>query len=112
MRTRCIGQTDRERMTSSRTRSSAPYPSSIYGSPAAICGGWLFTLMHHQNVNDVRWSTVRRDGYFDVEQLHDNLASVNDTSASLELRDLDRAMAKLPIGTDKSSCSSPWKIFL
>src|SRR3954467_14636129 len=80
--------------------------------PGSNLRGWLFTLMHHQNVNDVRWSTIRRDVYFDVEQLHDNLASVNDTSASLELRDLDRAMAKLPIGTDKSSCSSPWKIFL
>ena len=32
MRTRCIGQTDRERMISSRTRSFAPSPSSIYGS--------------------------------------------------------------------------------
>src|SRR5437763_14914356 len=31
------------------------------------------------------------------EELHDNLASVNDTSASLQLRDLERAMAKLPI---------------
>jgi hypothetical protein len=54
--------------------------------------------MHHQNVNDVRRSTVRRDLCFDVEELHDNLASVNDTSASLQLRDLERAMAKLPIG--------------
>ena len=32
MRTRCIGQTDRERMISSRTRSFAPSPSSIYDS--------------------------------------------------------------------------------
>jgi len=65
--------------------------------PGSNLRSWLFTLMHHQNVNDVRRSTVRRDLCFDVEDLHDNLASVNDTSASLQLRDLERAMAKLPI---------------
>jgi DNA-directed RNA polymerase specialized sigma24 family protein len=32
-----------------------------------------------------------------IDELHDRLASVNDTSASLQLRDLERAMAKLEI---------------
>src|SRR5437764_13716179 len=65
--------------------------------PGSNLRSWLFTLMHHQNVNDVRRSTVRRDLCFDVEELHDNLASVNDTSASLQLRDLERPMATLTI---------------
>jgi RNA polymerase sigma-70 factor (ECF subfamily) len=56
---------------------------------------WLFTLMHHQNVNDVRRSIVRAGVSYDVEELHDSLASVDDTSALLQLRDLERAMAKL-----------------
>src|ERR1700730_11733007 len=51
--------------------------------------------MHHQNVNDVRQSIVRASVSYNVEELHDSLASVDDTSAPLQLRDLERAMAKL-----------------
>jgi RNA polymerase sigma-70 factor, ECF subfamily len=32
-----------------------------------------------------------------VEEFRDTIASVSDTSASLQLRDLERAMAKLPV---------------
>lgn len=59
--------------------------------------GWLFTLMHNQNVNDVRRSVGREGFSYAVGEFHDTIASVNDTSASLQLRDLERAMAKLPI---------------
>jgi RNA polymerase sigma-70 factor (ECF subfamily) len=45
----------------------------------------------------VRRSILRGPVSVNVEQLHDNFAAVNDTSASLELRDLERAMARLPI---------------
>ena len=59
--------------------------------------GWLFTLMHNQNVNDVRRS-VAREGYsYAVGEFHDTIASVNDTSASLQLSDLERAMTNLPL---------------
>jgi RNA polymerase sigma-70 factor (ECF subfamily) len=64
--------------------------------PGTNLRGWLFTLMHHQNVNDVRRSIARGGVSCNIEGLHDRLASVNDTSASLQLRDLERAMAKLP----------------
>jgi RNA polymerase sigma-70 factor (ECF subfamily) len=58
--------------------------------------GWLFTLMHNQNVNDVRRS-VTRDGFrHSVGECPDTIASASDPSASLSLRDLDRAMARLP----------------
>jgi RNA polymerase sigma-70 factor (ECF subfamily) len=65
--------------------------------PGTNLQGWLMTLMHHQNVNDARRAGVRQDLSHTVEEFHDTLPSVNDTSASLQLRDLDRAMAKLPI---------------
>jgi RNA polymerase sigma-70 factor, ECF subfamily len=57
--------------------------------------GWLFTLMHNQNVNDVRRSVAREGFGCAVGEFHDTVASVNDTSSSLQLRDLERAMAKL-----------------
>jgi RNA polymerase sigma-70 factor, ECF subfamily len=57
--------------------------------------GWLFTLMHNQHVNDVRRS-VTRDGFsYAVGEFHDTVASVSDASASLQLRDLERALAQL-----------------
>jgi RNA polymerase sigma-70 factor (ECF subfamily) len=65
--------------------------------PGTNLRGWLFTLMHHQNVNDVRRSIARGGVSFGAEELYDRLASVSDPSASLQLRDLERAMAKLPI---------------
>jgi RNA polymerase sigma-70 factor (ECF subfamily) len=66
--------------------------------PGTNLQGWLFTLMHHRHVDDVRRSLKRQDLIYTVEELHDTiLASVSDTSASLQLRDLNRAMAKLPI---------------
>lgn len=64
-------------------------------TPGTNLQAWLFTLMHHQNVNDVRRSIVRAGASYDAEELHDSLASVDDTSALLQLRDLERAMAKL-----------------
>ena len=78
------------------TLARAIYKQHLW-QPGSNLQGWLFTLMHHQNVNDVRRSILRGPVSVDAEQLHDNFASVNDTSASLQLRDLERAMAKLPI---------------
>ena len=57
--------------------------------------GWLFTLMHNQNVNDVRRSVAREGFGGAVGEFHDTVASVSDTSSSLLMRDLERAMGKL-----------------
>jgi RNA polymerase sigma-70 factor, ECF subfamily len=65
--------------------------------PGTNLPGWLSTLMHHQHVNDVRRSMTREGLCHPLERFHDSLASVNDTSASLQLRDLERAIAELPI---------------
>jgi RNA polymerase sigma-70 factor (ECF subfamily) len=58
--------------------------------------GWLHTLMHHQHVNDVRGSVARDSLNCSVDEFYDTLASASDTSASLQLRDLERALAALP----------------
>jgi RNA polymerase sigma-70 factor (ECF subfamily) len=65
--------------------------------PGTNLRGWLSTLMHHQHVNDVRRSVLFEGRCFPLEGFHDTLASVNDTSASLQLRDLDRAIGELPV---------------
>jgi RNA polymerase sigma-70 factor (ECF subfamily) len=65
--------------------------------PGTNLVGWLVTLMHNQNVNDVR-RLVAREGFgHAVGDFPNTLASVSDTSSSLQLRDLERAMVRLPL---------------
>lgn len=63
--------------------------------PGTNLPGWLHTLMHHQHVNDVRRSVAREGRCYPLEEFQEALASVSDTSGSLQLRDLERAMAEL-----------------
>ncbi len=54
---------------------------------------WLFTVMHNQYVNSIRRAT--RHGYeIEVEKVH--LSAPPTQTASLELRDLERAIDRLP----------------
>lgn len=55
---------------------------------------WLFTIMHNQHVNSVR-SGVRRGSQIPVDDL-DLPAMPQSPIATLQLRELDRAMDKLP----------------
>jgi RNA polymerase sigma-70 factor (ECF subfamily) len=55
---------------------------------------WLFTLMHNQNVNDVRHS-VREGQTIDVEEMSDVLAATTDPTALRQLCELDRALSQL-----------------
>lgn len=64
--------------------------------PGTNLPGWLHTVMHHQHVNDVRRSVAREGLNYSIDEFHDTLASASDTSASLQLRDLERALARLP----------------
>ncbi len=57
---------------------------------------WLFTLMHNQSVNDVRRS-IREGTTVDADEHCNSLSSMSDPSASLQLRDLERALAKLAV---------------
>jgi RNA polymerase sigma-70 factor (ECF subfamily) len=65
--------------------------------PGTDLRAWLFTILHHQNVNDVRSASRRGDGV-QVEKVAPTLAAVSDPTAALQIRDLERAMAALPEG--------------
>jgi RNA polymerase sigma-70 factor, ECF subfamily len=54
---------------------------------------WLFTVMHNQYVNSVRRAT-RHGQEIEVEKVH--LSAPATQTASLELRDLERAIDRLP----------------
>ena len=56
---------------------------------------WLFTLMHNQNVNTVR-RALREGTTIDVEQCSATLIATTDPEGSCKLRELDRAISRLP----------------
>ena len=56
---------------------------------------WLFTILHNQNVNDVRRS-MREGAAVPVEDVAPVLTAPSNVEASLQLRDLDQAIASLP----------------
>jgi RNA polymerase sigma-70 factor (ECF subfamily) len=56
---------------------------------------WLFTILHHQHVNDIRCS-IREGSRVVLEELPE-LTAQPDAIAVLELRDLEAALGKLPI---------------
>jgi RNA polymerase sigma-70 factor (ECF subfamily) len=58
-------------------------------------GAWLFTIMHNQHVNVVR-RAVREGVKVPIDDVASTLACSPMQEASLRLRDLDRAMARLP----------------
>jgi RNA polymerase sigma-70 factor (ECF subfamily) len=55
---------------------------------------WLFTLMHNQNVNDVRHS-IREGQNIDVEEMSNVLAATTDPTASRQLYELNQALSQL-----------------
>jgi RNA polymerase sigma-70 factor, ECF subfamily len=63
--------------------------------PGTDLRAWLFTILHNQHVNDVRRS-AREGVAIPVEDAVPVLTTVSDAGASLQLRDLERALARLP----------------
>jgi RNA polymerase sigma-70 factor, ECF subfamily len=63
--------------------------------PGTDLRAWLFTILHNQHVNDVR-RAVREGVNIPVEDVAPLLTVPSTQGASLQLRDLDRAMARLP----------------
>jgi RNA polymerase sigma-70 factor (ECF subfamily) len=55
---------------------------------------WLFTLMHNQNVNDVRYS-IREGQTIDVEEMSNVLSATTDPTALRQLYELNRALSQL-----------------
>jgi RNA polymerase sigma-70 factor (ECF subfamily) len=56
---------------------------------------WLFTILHNQHVNHVRQG-VRQGTSVEISDNEPSLCRAPAQSSALELRDLDRALAKLP----------------
>jgi RNA polymerase sigma-70 factor (ECF subfamily) len=63
--------------------------------PGTDLRAWLFTILHNQHVNDVRRS-VREGINVAVEDMAPVLTVSSNAIATLELRDLEAAIAKLP----------------
>jgi RNA polymerase sigma-70 factor, ECF subfamily len=63
--------------------------------PGTDLRAWLFTILHNQHVNDVRRS-VREGVNIPVEDVAPVLTIGSTQGASLQLRDLDRALERLP----------------
>jgi RNA polymerase sigma-70 factor (ECF subfamily) len=63
--------------------------------PGTDLRAWLFTILHNQHVNDVRRS-VREGVSVAVEEMAPVLTVAPNALASLQLRDLERAIAQLP----------------
>jgi RNA polymerase sigma-70 factor, ECF subfamily len=63
--------------------------------PGTDIRAWLFTIMHNQYVNTVR-RKVHGVATIDIAQVTSTLMAVTDPSSSLQLRELDRALARLP----------------
>jgi RNA polymerase sigma-70 factor (ECF subfamily) len=62
--------------------------------PGTDLRAWLFTILHNQHVNDVRRS-VREGVNVAIEEMTPVLSVYPTAMASLELRDLEAAIAKL-----------------
>ena len=56
---------------------------------------WLFTIMHNQYVNMVRRASRER-ATVDIEQMSSALVATTDPTASRQLRELERALGRLP----------------
>jgi RNA polymerase sigma-70 factor, ECF subfamily len=56
---------------------------------------WLFTIMHNQHVNTVR-SAMRGEAMINIEEVSSSLVATSDPTVSRQLRELERALARLP----------------
>src|SRR5579863_10093031 len=63
--------------------------------PGTDLRAWLFTILHNQHVNDVRRS-VREGVTVAVEEMAPVLSVYPSVMGTLQLRDLENAIAKLP----------------
>jgi len=66
-----------------------------FWQPGTNLGAWLFTIMHNQNVNNVR-RAVRESGLVDME-ISATLPATADPTASRQMFELERALAQLPL---------------
>lgn len=63
--------------------------------PGTNLRAWLFTLMHNQHVNNVRRGR-REETAVDFDEISATLVATTDPTASCQLRELERGLARLP----------------
>jgi RNA polymerase sigma-70 factor, ECF subfamily len=66
-----------------------------FWQPGTNLRAWLFTIMHNQNVNNVR-RDVRESGAHDIETISVAPPATTDP-ASRQMFELERALAQLPL---------------
>jgi RNA polymerase sigma-70 factor, ECF subfamily len=64
--------------------------------PGTNLRAWLFAIMHNQNVNSVR-RDMRASAAVDIEQVSETLPATTDPTASRQMLELERALARLPL---------------
>jgi RNA polymerase sigma-70 factor (ECF subfamily) len=67
-----------------------------FWQPGTNLRAWLFTIMHNQNVNNVR-RAVPESRMVDIEQLSPTLPATTNPTASRQMFELERALAQLPL---------------
>ena len=67
-----------------------------FWQPGTSLRAWLFTIMHNQNVNNVR-QYIREPAVVDLEQISAKLTATTDPTASRKMFELERALAQLPL---------------
>jgi RNA polymerase sigma-70 factor, ECF subfamily len=67
-----------------------------FWQPGTNIRAWLFTLMHHQNVNTAR-RAIREGVSVDMEELSSPLIATTDPTASRKLFELERAIGQVPL---------------
>jgi len=81
--------------------------NSTSGNPAPYLGAWLFTIMHNQNVNNVRRDI--RESAQSISSRYPRRYRHADPSASRKMVELDRALARLPLGQRQVILLVAWK---
>ena len=67
-----------------------------FWQPGTNLRAWLFTIMHNQNVNNVR-RDIRESGGLNIEQISSTLTAATDPTATRKMLELERALAQLPL---------------
>ena len=67
-----------------------------FWQPGTNLRAWLFTIMHNQNVNNVR-QAAREFAVGDIDQISATLPATTDPAASRQMFELERALAQLAL---------------
>jgi RNA polymerase sigma-70 factor, ECF subfamily len=67
-----------------------------FWQPGTNLRAWLFTIMHNQNINNIR-RDISGSAVVDMDQLSATLTATTDPTASRKMFELERALAQLPL---------------